>query len=80
MIVQLHLTDQQLAALLKEVGYETTMVDVTEWRSAYHNRSEPVTVPQLHVVQPDGSKKPAKDFFTRIIDEAIINIIKRNKK
>jgi len=80
MILQLHLTDGQLADLLKEVGYETQMADVTEWRSEYHNRCEPVTVSRLHVVLSDGSKKPAKEFFEKLIDESIINIIKNNKK
>jgi len=76
MIVQLHLTDEQVAAMLNEVGYETGMVDETEWRSEYHNRCEPVTVSRLHVILSDGQTKPAKEFFETIIDEAIINIIK----
>jgi hypothetical protein len=80
MIVQIHLTDSQLTNYLKIIGYETAMVDATEWRSEYHNRCEPVTVSKLHVVLSDGSKKPAKEFFETIIDEAIINIIKTNKK
>jgi len=80
MIIQIHLTDAQLAEYLKLVGYETAMVEVTEWRSEYHNRCEPVTIPRLHVVLSDGSKKPAKEFFQTIIDEAIINILKSNKK
>ena len=79
MILQLHLTDGQLTSLLKEVGYETEMVDVTEWRSEYHNRCEPVTVNRLHVLLSDGSKKPAKEFIEKLIDESIINIIKNNK-
>ncbi len=79
MIVQIHLTDEQLASFLKMTGYETEMVDVTEWRSEYHNRCEPVTVNRLHVALSDGSKKPAKEFFEKLIDESIINIIKNNK-
>jgi hypothetical protein len=55
------------------------MVDMTSWRSDYHNRCEPVTIPHLHVVLSDGSKKPAKEFFETIIDQAIINIIKNQK-
>jgi hypothetical protein len=78
MIVQIHLTDAQLTEFLKKTGYETEMIEVTEWRSAYHNRDEPVTFGRLHVVLPDGSKKPAKEFFEKLIDESIINIIKSN--
>lgn len=80
MIVQIHLTDSQLAEYLKLIGYETEMADETEWRSAYHNRCEPVTVTRLHVVLSDGSKKPAKEFFEKLIDETIINLLKNNKK
>lgn len=79
MILQLHLTDAQLTAMLAEIGYTTEMVDVTEWRSEYHNRCEQVTIDRLHVVLSDGSKKPAKEFFQTIIDESIINILKQNK-
>ena len=79
MILQLHLTDAQLTALLNEIGYKTEMVDVPGWRKEYHNRLEPYMIPRLHVVLSDGSKKPAKEFFETIIDEAIIDIIKNNK-
>jgi hypothetical protein len=79
MIIQIHLTDTQLEEYLKLVGYETQMVDVPEWRSEYHNRSEPVTVSRLHVVLSDGSVKPAKEFFEKLIDETIINLLKNNK-
>jgi hypothetical protein len=80
MILQLHLNDEKLAGLLKEIGYKTGMVDVIEWRNAYHNQSEPYTVPRLHVILSDGSQKPAAEFFERIIDEAIINILKNQRK
>lgn len=80
MIIQIHLTDAQLAEYFALTGYETTMVDVTKWRSEYHNRCEPHTVEQLHVVLSDGSKKPAKEFFEKLIDETIINLLKNNKK
>lgn len=79
MIIQIHLTDAQLAEYLKLIGYETEMADVTEWRSEYHNRCEPVTISRLHVVLSDGSKVPAKEFFETIIDETIINLLKNNK-
>ena len=79
MIVQIHLTDAQLADYLKMVGYKTEMADETQWRSEYHNRCEPVTVSRLHVVLSDGSKKPAKEFFEKLIDETIINLLKNNK-
>jgi hypothetical protein len=79
MIIQVHITNDQLAAYLKLIGYETEMVDVTEWRSAYHNRSEPYPTSMLHVVLSDGTKKPAKEFFEKLIDETIINLLKSNK-
>lgn len=79
MIVQIHLTDAQLADYLNLIGYETEMVDVPEWRNEYHNRCEPVTVTRLHVILSDGSKKPAKEFFEKLIDETIINLLKNNK-
>jgi hypothetical protein len=79
MIIQVHITNEQLAAYLKLIGYETEMVDITEWRSEYHNRSELYQVPRLHVVLSDGSKKPAKEFFEKLIDETIINLLKSNK-
>lgn len=79
MIIQIHLSDAQLAEYLAIIGYQTEMVDVTEWRSEYHNRSEPHQVPRLHVVLSDGSKKPAKEFFEKLIDETIINLLKQNK-
>lgn len=77
MIIQIHLTDAQLSEYLTLIGYQTEMVDTTEWRSEYHNRCEPVTVPRLHVVHSDGSKHPAKEFFETIIDETIINLLKK---
>ena len=79
MIIQIHLSDTQLAEYLEIIGYRTEMVDVTEWRSEYHNRSEPYQVPRLHVVLSDDSKKPAKEFFEKLIDETIINLLKQNK-
>lgn len=78
MIIQIHLTDQQLAAYLQMIGYQTEMVDVPEWRTQYHNRCDEHQVPRLHVVLSDGSKKPAKQFFEKLIDETIINILKSN--
>jgi hypothetical protein len=80
MIFQLHLNDEKLAGILKQIGYRTSMVDVVEFRNEYHNRCEPVNVPRLHVILSDGSQKPATEFFERIIDEAIINILKNQKK
>jgi len=80
MIIQIHLTDTQLAEYLHLIGYITEMVDIPEWRTEYHNRCEPVTVARLHVVLSDGSKKPAKEFFEKLIDETIINLLKNNKK
>lgn len=78
MIIQVHLSDAQLVDYLTLIGYQTEMVDVTEWRSEYHNRCEPITVSRLHVVLSDGSKKPAKEFFEKLIDETIINLLKQN--
>ena len=79
MIIQIHLSDYQLSAYLEMIGYRTEMVDITEWRSEYHSRCEPHQVPRLHVVLSDGSKKPAKEFFEKLIDETIINLLKNNK-
>lgn len=79
MIIQIHLTDAQLADYLSLIGYQTEMVDTTEWRKEYHNGCEPVTVPRLHVVLSDGTKKQAKEFFEKLIDETIINLLKNNK-
>ena len=79
MIIQIHLSDAQVANYLSILGYQTEMVDTTEWRSEYHNRCEPNQVPRLHVVLSDGSKKPAKEFIEKLIDETIINLLKINK-
>lgn len=78
MIIQIHLTDSILASYLEHIGYQTEMVEVTEWRNEYHNRCESYQVSRLHVVLSDGSKKPAKQFFEKLIDETIINILKSN--
>jgi len=79
MIIQIQITDKQLAEYLELIGYKTEMVEVPKFRPAYHGRMEQYSTDELHVVLSDGSKKPAKEFFEKLIDETIINLLKNNK-
>jgi len=73
MIIQLHFTDVELSQWLAREGFQTEMRDVTEWRSAYHNRCEQNTVSRLHVLV-DGRWEPAQAFAEAILKKKLTTI------
>lgn len=49
MILQIHVTEEQLVSWLHELGYQTTMKEVTEFESTYHNKCKERTFNRPHL-------------------------------
>lgn len=74
MIIQIHITDEQLASYLARLRYETKMKEVSEFETAYHNRLVERKMDRLHV-KVDGRWFPAKPFFEGLLDKGLMQML-----
>lgn len=74
MNIGIHINDNDMKNWLINAGFKTEMREVTEFVSAYHNRTEQRTFDRLHVLNENGKWMPADQFAALYLKRVIFNI------
>lgn len=71
MILQLHLTDDDLRGFFRKLGINTKMQEVPEYRNAYHNRLVE-TSKDILVVEMNGQQHVASAIYEAYIKRRLL--------
>jgi hypothetical protein len=71
MIIQLHITDNDISGFFRKLGIETKMQEVIEYRSAYHNKlvEHPRDIP---VIEMNGNRHSAYAIYEAYIKRRLL--------
>lgn len=76
LIVNLNFAAEQVAGLLKKIGYETLIIKEIHWVCGSPDFCRPVFIPTLYIVLPNGTVKDANDFFSTALKNNIFSLLK----